>query len=75
MNNVVYETRNINWYGPYPLDPVIEMPPINFSMKYISEEIMQQMVDMTNLYSIRYCPTKLKEIKKFIGVHIAIGNL
>ncbi|KAG5883639.1 hypothetical protein JTB14_025142 [Gonioctena quinquepunctata] len=81
MNNVVYETRNIDWYEPPPLDPVIEMPPpIHFFMKYIPEEIMQQMVDMTNLYSIqknipRFCPTKLEEIKKFIGVPIAIGNL
>ncbi|KAG5866762.1 hypothetical protein JTB14_005278 [Gonioctena quinquepunctata] len=81
MNNVVYETRNINWYEPPPLDPVIEMPPpINSFMKYIPEEIMQQMVDMTNLFSIqknipRFCPTELEEIKKLIGVHIAIDNL
>lgn len=82
MNNVMYETRNIDWYKPPPLlDPIIEMPPaINFFFKYISEEIMQQMVNMTNLYSNqknipRFSPTTLEEMKKFIGVHIAIGNL
>uniref|UniRef100_A0A6P7GHJ3 Uncharacterized protein LOC114338891 n=1 Tax=Diabrotica virgifera virgifera TaxID=50390 RepID=A0A6P7GHJ3_DIAVI len=79
--NVQYETRNVHWHSTVPTTPVVDLPPrVEFFTKYIPDEILQQMADMTNLYGTqknmaRFPPTNLEEIKTFIGVHIVMGNL
>lgn len=82
MEDVTFETRKVKWYKPPVADELtVEMPPpIDFFMRYVPEELFQQMSDMTNLYATqknvaRFPATSVQEIKKFIGVHITIGNL
>lgn len=80
LNNVEYETRNIEWYRARFL-PVVDLPPpVDFFRKYIPDQIYEQMMHMTNLYAIqtdiaRFPPTTVDEIRKFIGIHIIMGNM
>lgn len=79
--NVEYEARNIQWHSTLSTTPVVDLPPpVDFFTKYIPDQILQQMADMTNLYATqkniaRFSPTNLDEIKIFIAVHIIMGNL
>ncbi|KAJ8966279.1 hypothetical protein NQ314_003647 [Rhamnusium bicolor] len=45
-----------------------------------NNSVFEEMVNMTNLYAIqknipRFSPTNMDEVKKFIGIHVVMGNL
>lgn len=78
--NIKYQARNIQWNSPMLTNPVHLPAPIDFFAKYIPDELLQQMADMTNLYATqkniaRFPRTNLDEIRTFIGIHIIMGNL
>lgn len=80
IKNAEYQTRTINWHTPNPPDAIDLQSPVDFFTKYISDNLFQEMAEMTNLYAVqkgigRWTPTRLEEIKKFMGIHIVMGNL
>lgn len=80
MKDVQYETRRVRWHRPQHTS-IVDLPsPINFFLAYITQDIFEQMSNMTNLYAVqqnipRFSSTTPEEMKKFIGIHIVMGNL
>lgn len=80
IKDAFYETRSVNWAASFE-EEVIDLPePITFFEKYISEYIYEEMSAKTNLYATqqqfsRFSATNIAEIKKFVGIHILMGNL
>ncbi|KAJ3640470.1 hypothetical protein Zmor_003764 [Zophobas morio] len=78
--DINYQTRPVKWHVP-PLEEVDDLSaPIKFFERYITNAIFLQMAEMTNLYATqkniaRFPPTSVEEMKKFIGIHIIMGNL
>lgn len=76
-----YQSPKIKWYTKNRVEPVVELnAPIIFFMRYLTDNIFEQMANMTNLYATqknitRFVSTNIEEIKKFIGIHIVMGNL
>lgn len=53
--------------------------PVDYFYKYFDDTLFDTMVTYTNLYHLqnntRFENTNIKEIKKFVGIHIIMGNL
>ncbi|KAH8022498.1 hypothetical protein MRX96_054168 [Rhipicephalus microplus] len=60
-------------------DPVAVAEPIKYFLKYISEEVFEEMASCTNIYVMETTGTILAttpdEIKRFLGVLIIMGTL
>lgn len=79
-SNVTYETQPIEWFIPEKTQIDELSAPISYFLKYVPDSLFEQMSEMTNLYATqknipRFSPTTKKEIKKFIGIQIIMGNL
>lgn len=66
------------WIAPDNNNLVHPLEPIEYFTKYISDATIKLMVDMTNMYAvlqgdISFKNTNEKEIKMFIGLHLATG--
>ena len=77
--NVKYLSPNITWHQKEipPQEYELESPMI-FFQKYFTLELLQLMVDNTNLYAVqkqkKFAPTTVLEMKTFVGIHIVMGN-
>ena len=70
-NNVIFETHPVQLFAREDPPKYDLPPPIHF--------LFAQMPEMTNLYAVqrniaRFPPTTIEEVKKFIGIHIIMGN-
>lgn len=79
MKHVKYESPSIQWYVPNFNNVISLGTPMEYFDKYITKEMYQLMTDMTNLYAVQnnnqFLPTKVDEMKVFIGLLIAMGTL
>lgn len=79
-NNATYVTPNIDWYTP-PLNDIDYLPfPSEYFFKYINNDMLELMVNMTMKYVydkgvLNFPETNVEEMKTFFGILIVMGNL
>lgn len=81
LQNIIFQSPLIRWFRPEVLYSTDNLPsPIDFFVQYIPNDIVSQMTEMTNLFSVqqnvaRFPPVTSAEMKTFLGIHVIMGNL
>lgn len=78
-NVLQYITPNFLWHQE-KISPDDELEtPVNFFGKYFTPDVFEDMATYTNIYAVnqhsRFIPTTTEEMKVFVGIHIAMGNM
>lgn len=79
IKNASYETPPIPKFLLHNNDNYSLPSPVDYFKRYITNDIISEMVNMSNLYAAReninFLATNTSEITVFIGIHLLMGNL
>ncbi|PSN50223.1 hypothetical protein C0J52_07798 [Blattella germanica] len=78
--NGIYVSEQLEFFESNSESDVVSLPsPLELFCKYISDELLDKVVEQTNLYALQdnvpnFSPTNVEELKTFFGIHLVMDS-